>query len=133
MSSQPTEKFVNPHLSDGKNTRAVMQRAANDVDQVKRLSFANHTDIYVWAQPSMQRTNCDKIFAGGSLLQIHLRTITLLATRTMRELRHGSSREASSRNGSPRVHFFGSMVNVRSSTVSPLVRSDGIIFSKPDQ
>jgi hypothetical protein len=83
----------------------------------------------------MQRTNYDRIFAGGSLLQIHLRTITLLATRTMRELRHGSFREVFFGNGSPRVHLFGSMVNVRSSTVSPLVRSqaDGIMYSKPDQ
>jgi hypothetical protein len=68
----------------------------------------------------MQRINYDRIFAGGSLHQIHLRTITLFATRTMMELRHGSFREVSSRNGSPRVHFFGSIVNVRSSTFSPL-------------
>jgi hypothetical protein len=83
----------------------------------------------------MQRTNYERIFAGGSLHQIHLRTITLLAMRTMRELRHGSFREAFSENGSPRVHFFGSMVNICSSTLSPLVRSqaDGIMYSKPDQ
>jgi murein tripeptide amidase MpaA len=47
ISSQPTEKFVYPHLPDGKDTRAVMQQVANDVDQVKRLSFSNHTHIYM--------------------------------------------------------------------------------------
>jgi len=81
----------------------------------------------------MQRTNYDRIFAGGSLLQIHLRAITLLATRTMRELRHGSLREVFLGNGSPQVHLFGSMVNVRSSAASPLVLSDGIVYRKPDQ
>ena len=87
----------------------------------------------VWTQPSIQGTNYDRIFEDGSPHQIRLRTITLLATRTMRELRHGSSREVFSGNGSPRAHLFGSMVNVRSSMASPLVLSDGIIYTKPDQ
>ena len=43
--SQSTEMLFNPYQPDGHETRIVMQQAANDVDQVKRLSFPNRIDI----------------------------------------------------------------------------------------
>jgi len=64
ISSQSTEMLFNPYQPDGHETRIVMQQAANDVDQVNRLSFSNRIDI-----------SCvgSTIRAGNQLWQ-HLRT-----------------------------------------------------------
>jgi len=43
--SQPLDRLFNPYLSDGKEARVVMQRTANEVDQMKRWWSSNNVDI----------------------------------------------------------------------------------------
>ncbi len=102
------------HL-DAKEGNVVMQQTANDVDQVKRLSSLSPFAPTVEPYASSQGTNCVRAFINGSLHQTRPRIITLHVVLITREQQHGSFKEAYSRNGWQRVHFFGSTENVRPS------------------
>src|SRR5579863_1052533 len=94
------------HL-DGKELKA-------DVDQMRRLSSSNVIFSDCGASlMSLQETNYGIAFIVGSPHQTHLRTITLLAILTRREPQTGSFKGTFSKPGSHRIHFFGSMENVR--------------------
>jgi len=57
------QKLTNPDALDGRETRAAVQQAANDVDQVKRSWFRSHIDA-----------GCaDSILVSGSQLRQDLR------------------------------------------------------------
>jgi len=62
----------------------------------------------------LQATNCREIFEIGSLLLIHGKITTLLASRATKGRRRGSSKATCSRNGKHpgQVPFFGSTGNV---------------------
>jgi hypothetical protein len=85
----------------------------NKVDQVKSSSSPTIINAIYDALPSPQGINCGRAFTDGYPHQIRLRTITLHAVPTTKEQQPGSSKEAFSRNGCPRVPFFGFTVNVR--------------------
>ena len=89
------------------------------VDQVQRSSSPSIINAICEALPSLQEINYGRVFTDGYPHQIHLRTITSHAVPTTKEQRPGSSKEAFSRNGCPRVRFFGFMVNLRPSRFSP--------------
>jgi archaellum component FlaC len=61
---------------DGKETRVVIQQVADDMDQVKSLSFSFCVDIRVRANASLQGINYDGTFTDGSLPRILPLTIT---------------------------------------------------------
>ena len=107
---------------EGKETRVVIQKVVDDMDQVKRLSFSFCVDIRVQAEPSSQGINYDRTLAGGSLRRIPLLTTTSRAVPIISKQRTGFSMEVSLPNGSPMVHFCGSTENVRTPDLS---RADG--------
>jgi hypothetical protein len=98
---------------EGKETRAVIQQVADDMDQVKSLSYSFCVDIGEQAKPSLQGINYDRTFADGSLRRIPLLTTTLPATPIASKQRSGFSKDLFSQNGNPMVHFCGSTENVR--------------------
>jgi len=105
-----------------KETKVVIQQVADDMDQVKSLSFSFCVDIRVQAKPSLQGISYDRIFADGSLPRIPQLTTTLPAAPIASKQLTGFSKEVSSPNGNPMAHFCGSTENVRSPDLS---RADG--------
>jgi hypothetical protein len=103
---------------DGKETRAVIQQVAGNMDQVKRLSFPFCVEISVQTKKSLQGINYNRTFADGSLRQIPLLTTILPAAPIASKQPTGSSKEVSSPNGNPMGHFCGSTENVRFSDLS---------------
>ena len=63
---------------------------------------------------SFQGNNCEIASTNGSLRQTHQRTITSPVVLITRKQQTGFSTEEYTKNGSQRVHFSGSMENVRS-------------------
>ncbi len=114
--------FNIPICPDGKETRVVIQQIADNMDQVKSLSFSFCVDIGVCANASLQGINYGRTFADGSLRRIPLLTTTLPAAPIASKQRTGFSKEASSPNGNPMAYFCGSTENVRA---SDLLRADG--------
>jgi len=106
------------HL-DAKGGRAVTQQTSSDVDQVKSSSSPTIINAICAALPSLQGINYGRTFTNGYPHQIRLRTITSHVVLITKEKRLGSSKGAYSRNGCPRVRFFGFMVNVRPSRFPP--------------
>ena len=90
-----------------------MQVMTSEVNQMKRQSLPIFVTAIANAESTFQVTNCKGTFEIGSLLQIHLRTITSPGRLIMLEVLHGSPREARSGSGYLRDRFFGSMGNVR--------------------
>jgi hypothetical protein len=111
--------YLTPIHLDAKEGRAVTQQTATDVDQVKSLSPPNIINAICRALPSFQGINCVKTFTNGYPHRIRLRTTTSHVALITKEQRPGSSKGASSRNGCPRVQFFGFTVNVRPSRFPP--------------
>ena len=103
---------------EGKETRLAIQKVADDMDQVKSLSFSFCVDISEQAKASQQGINYDRTFANGSLRQIPLRTTTLPAPPIASKKQSGFSKEVLSPNGNPMVHFSGCTGNVRSLDLS---------------
>jgi hypothetical protein len=107
---------------EGNETRLVIRQVADNMDQVKSLSFSFRVGIGVQAKASLQGINYDCTCAYGSLHRIPLLTTTLPAAPTASKQRTGFSKEVSSPNGTPMAHFCGSTENVRSPDVP---RADG--------
>jgi hypothetical protein len=97
---------------EGRGARVVIQQVADDMDQVKSMSFSFCVDVQ--AKPSLQGINYVRTFAGGSLRRIPLLTTILPAAPIASKQRIGFSKEVSSPNGNPMAHSCGSMENVRS-------------------
>ena len=118
FSQSPRVYLTLIHL-DAKGGRAVTQQTANDVDQVKSSSSLSIINAICAALASLQGINYGRTFTNGYPHQIRLRTITSHVVLITKEQRLGSSKGAYSRNGCPRVHFFGFMVNVCPSRFPP--------------
>jgi hypothetical protein len=101
---------------EGKETRAVIQQVADDMDQVKSLSFSFYLDMQ--AKLSLQGINYDRTFVHGSLPQIPLLTTILPAPPIASKQQIGFPKDVSSPNGNQMVRFCGSTENVRSPNLS---------------
>ena len=101
---------------EGKETRVVIQQVADNMDEVKSLSFSFYVDMQ--ANPSLQGTNYDRTFVDGSLPRIPLLTTILPAPPIASKQQAGFSKEVSSPNGNPMARFCGSTENVRSPDLS---------------
>ena len=88
------------------------------MDQVKRSWSSFSVGIGAQTQASSQGTNYDRTFLDGSFHRIRLLTTTLHAVPIASKEPSGFSKEVSSPNGNPMVHFCGSTENVRSSDIS---------------
>ena len=91
----------------------------NKLDQVKSSLSPSVINAICDVLSSFQGINCGRTFTNGYPHQIHLRTIISHVVPITKEQRPGSSKEPSSRNGCPRVRFFGFMVNVHLSCFPP--------------
>ena len=87
----------------------------NKVDQVQSSSSPSIINAICEALSSFQEINYRRVFTDGYPHQTHLRIITSHAVPTTKEQRPGSLKEAFSKNGCPRVRFFGFTVNVHPS------------------
>jgi len=93
-------------------------------DEQTAESVSMFTLIVVEVEHDLQGTSSKCMFGVGSPPRIP-RSITILPAKTIsRELRHGSLKVTSIRNGQRRGHSFGFMVNVR---VSPTSFSHALI------
>ncbi len=108
-------KLIDPDALDEREAKVVIERTANDVDQVKRSSSCYP---FIWAcrlKYFLQGANCDRTFVHGSPHQIHPQIITLHAALVTREQQSGSFKEPSLRNGNRLVLYCGFTGSVRSS------------------
>ena len=103
-----------------------MQYAANNVDEMKRSSSHNCTNLRYVAQPFSQGTNYNGTFEDGFPHQIPRPITTLHIVPIMKEQRRGFSRVVFLENGRPPAHFSGFMVNVCSPLFPPMILSEGI-------
>ena len=95
-----------------------IQQVADDMDQVKSLSFSFYLDMK--ANLSLQGINYDRTFVNGSLHRIPLLTTILPAPPIASKQPSGFSKELSSANGNPMGRFCGSTENVRYPDLSRL-------------
>ncbi len=113
---------------DGKETRGVIQRAADGVDRIERSWLPNRILLDMQAQPSLQGINYNRNFVDGSRHRIHLRITISRTTRITRERRPGFSKEGRIMNGSQQVptRSSGFMGNVRCLILLPSTLPDNI-------
>ena len=111
-------------LSDGKEAKKVIKQAADDVDQVKRLSsnFIVLTMEPYMSYTSLQKTNCGRTSTNGSPHRIHQLTITLRVIPITRRRQPGSFEAAFSGNGNQQLRCFGFMENVSTLPLLTLYR-----------
>ena len=107
--------------------KVTVEQTATDVDQMKRLS-SNLVNVGHRASPSPQVTNCETAFINGSPHRIHQQTITSPVVHITRRWHLGSSKAASSKNGSQPVHYSGSTENVRSILIPTLSPADTVLY-----
>jgi hypothetical protein len=110
---------------DGNKAKVALQQTADNVDQAKRSSTPNLSVLTQEPHLYLQGVNCVRTFASGFPHQIHPPTITLPVLPISKERQRGSFRVVPSKNGSPQVRFFGSTVNVCSSTAIHIIPPDG--------
>ena len=108
-------KLIGPDDLDEREAKVVIDRTANDVDQVKRSSSRKRLRLDIHSQAFLQGANCDKTFEDGSLHRILPQTITLLVMLVTREQQSGSFKEVFFENGSRLVLCCGFTGSVRSS------------------
>ena len=110
--------------SDGKEAKKVNKQAADDVDQVKRLSsnFIALTMESYMPYTSLQKTNCGRTSTNGSPHRIHQLIITLRVIPITRRRQPGSLEAAFSGNGNQQLRCFGFMENVSTLPLLTLYR-----------
>jgi hypothetical protein len=93
--------------------KLVVQQVADEMDQVKSLSFPLCTDVGEQAKASLQGINYDSTFADGFLHRTPRLTTTLPVVLIASKQPSGSSKEVTSSNGNLTAHFCGFTENVR--------------------
>ena len=91
----------------------VTHTVSEDVDQVKRSSFAGLVISDCGAHTFLQGTNCGTAFTNGSSHQARPRTIPLHVALIKSERQLVLFKVASLPGGSQRIPYFGFSVNVR--------------------
>ena len=97
--------------SDGKEANQVIKQAADDVDQVKRLS-SSFIILTMESHTSLKKTNYGRISTDGFPHRIHQLTITLRVILITRRQQHGSFKAEFSGNGIQQARCFGFTGNV---------------------
>jgi len=110
---------------DGNKAKVALQQTTDNVDQAKRSSTPNLSVLTQEPHLYLQGVNCVRTFASGFPHQIHPPTITLPVLPISKEQQRGSLKAVFSKNGSPQVRFFGSTVNVCSSTAIHIIFTNG--------
>ena len=110
---------------DGDKAKVVMQQTADDVDRAKRSSIPNLICANAEPHPYLQGVNCVRTNASGFPHRTHPPTITLPVVPISKERQRGSFKVVPSKTGSAQVRFFGSTVNVSSSTAIYIISPDG--------
>jgi hypothetical protein len=89
-----------------------VQRTANVVDEVKRLSFLTSSAPTIEPYAPFQRTNCGRTLKSGSPHRTRRQTTTSHVALITRKPQPGFFEAASFRSGSQQDLFFGSTENV---------------------
>jgi len=121
-------KLIDPDSLGEREAKVVIERTANDVDQVKRSSPRNFIYWHTGSTVFSQGANYYKTFVAGSPHRTRLPIITLHAVLVTREQQNGSFKEVSLPNGSSLVPCCGSMGSVRSYYHSNPILANGHFF-----